>query len=170
MTEKAMSPVTPAIDRGHGDPPAWPHDSARLHPPRHFLPNLLELLREWWRVERKKGWMSPGQPWLFPGYSGRHTSARQLHWIVRLAAARAGHGGEPHCAFSAYPSDPGMRAPSRPSFGNCGEWSFLPTCRMTRRRRQRRFSAALFIWCLTNARTTRLSRALNNAAEHGRSP
>src|SRR5260221_9498596 len=31
-------------------------------------PNLLELLREWWRVARKKGWMPPGQPWLFPGY------------------------------------------------------------------------------------------------------
>ena len=53
-------------------------------------PHLLELLREWWRVARKKGWMSPGQPWLFPGYRRQHTSARQLHRIVRLAAARAG--------------------------------------------------------------------------------
>ena len=53
-------------------------------------PNLLELLRDWWRVARKKGWMSPGQPWLFPGYRGQHTSARQLHRIVRLAAGRAG--------------------------------------------------------------------------------
>ena len=53
-------------------------------------PNLLELLREWWRVARKKGWMPPGQPWLFPGYRGQHTSARQLHRIVRLAAGRAG--------------------------------------------------------------------------------
>ena len=31
-----------------------------------------------------------GQPWLFPGYRGQHTSARQLHRIVRLAAGRAG--------------------------------------------------------------------------------
>jgi integrase/recombinase XerD len=53
-------------------------------------PNLLELLREWWRVARKKGWMSPGLPWLFPSYRGKHTSARQLHRIVRLAAGRAG--------------------------------------------------------------------------------
>jgi site-specific recombinase XerD len=53
-------------------------------------PNLLDLLREWWRAARKKGWMSPGQPWLFPGYRGQHTSARQLHRIVRLAAGRAG--------------------------------------------------------------------------------
>ncbi len=52
-------------------------------------PNLLELLREWWRVARKKGWMHPGQPWLFPGYRGRHMSARQLHRLVRMAAARA---------------------------------------------------------------------------------
>src|SRR6516225_7737963 len=43
-----------------------------------------------WRVARKKGWMSPAQPWLFPGYRGQHTSARQLHRIVRLAAGRAG--------------------------------------------------------------------------------
>ena len=34
--------------------------------------------------------MSPGQPWLFPGSRGQHTSARQLHRIVRLAAGRAG--------------------------------------------------------------------------------
>jgi site-specific recombinase XerD len=53
-------------------------------------PILLEILREWWRVARQKGWMSPGQPWLFPGYRGQHTSARQLHRIVRLAAGRAG--------------------------------------------------------------------------------
>ena len=53
-------------------------------------PNLLEILRKWWRVARKKRWMSPGQPWLFPGYRGQHTSARQLHRIVRLAAGRAG--------------------------------------------------------------------------------
>ena len=40
-------------------------------------------------VAHKKGSMSPAQPWLFPGYRG-HTSARQLHRIVRLAAGRAG--------------------------------------------------------------------------------
>ncbi len=38
-------------------------------------PNLLELLRDWWRVARKEGWMAPGQPWLFPGYRGQHMSA-----------------------------------------------------------------------------------------------
>jgi integrase/recombinase XerD len=53
-------------------------------------PNLLELLREWWRAARKKGWMHQGQPWLFPGYRGQHMSTRQLHRLVRLAAARAG--------------------------------------------------------------------------------
>jgi integrase/recombinase XerD len=48
------------------------------------------MLSEWWRVARKKGWMSPAQPWLFPGYRGQHMSARQMHRVVRLAAARAG--------------------------------------------------------------------------------
>jgi integrase/recombinase XerD len=52
--------------------------------------HLLELLRDWWRAARKKGWMHPGQPWLFPSYRGRHTSARQLHRLVSTAAARAG--------------------------------------------------------------------------------
>jgi site-specific recombinase XerD len=53
-------------------------------------PNLLEVLRDWWRAARKKGWMYPGQPWLFPSYRGQYTSRRQLHRIVRLAAGRAG--------------------------------------------------------------------------------
>src|SRR5262249_39356704 len=53
-------------------------------------PHLLELLREWWRVARKKGWVRPGQPWLFPGYGGQHMSPRQLHRLVCWAAARAG--------------------------------------------------------------------------------
>ena len=53
-------------------------------------PHLLELLRDWWRAARKKGWMPPRQPWLFPSYRGQHTSRRQLHRIVRLAAGRAG--------------------------------------------------------------------------------
>jgi site-specific recombinase XerC len=42
------------------------------------------------RVALKKGWMAPGQAWLFPGYRGQHMSARQLHRLVRLAATRAG--------------------------------------------------------------------------------
>jgi site-specific recombinase XerD len=52
--------------------------------------NLLDLLREWWRVARNKGWMHPGQPWLFPGYRGQHMSRRQLHRLVCMAAGRAG--------------------------------------------------------------------------------
>src|SRR5947209_12831228 len=31
-----------------------------------------------------------GQPWLFPRYRGQHISARHLHRLVRMAAARAG--------------------------------------------------------------------------------
>ena len=53
-------------------------------------PNLIDILREWWRAARKKGWMHPGQPWLFPGYRGQHMSRRQLHRLVRMAAERAG--------------------------------------------------------------------------------
>ena len=53
-------------------------------------PHLLELLREWWRVARKKGWMRPGQPWLFPGYRGQHMSPRQLTGSSAWLPARAG--------------------------------------------------------------------------------
>jgi integrase/recombinase XerD len=53
-------------------------------------PNLLDILRQWWCAARRKGWMAAGQPWLFPGYRGQHMSRRQLHRLVRLAAARAG--------------------------------------------------------------------------------
>ena len=52
-------------------------------------PNLLDILREWWRAARKKGWMHSGQPWLFPGYRGQHMSRRQLHRLVCMAAERA---------------------------------------------------------------------------------
>src|ERR1700746_3532835 len=64
-------------------------------------PILFEILHEWWRVARKKGWMSPGQPWLFPG--GRcPADARPLSRpAVELAAIfrrrgpawRASHAG-----------------------------------------------------------------------------
>src|ERR1700704_5124547 len=71
----------------------WSSASSRARARDRYVilsPILLEILHEWWRVARKKGWMSAGQPWLFPGYRGQHTSARQLHRIVRLAAGRAG--------------------------------------------------------------------------------
>jgi site-specific recombinase XerD len=33
-------------------------------------PILLEILHEWWRVARKKGWMSAGRPGCFPATAG----------------------------------------------------------------------------------------------------
>ena len=35
--------------------------------------------------------MPPGQPWLFPGYRGRHMSARQLHRLVRTGGGTRRH-------------------------------------------------------------------------------
>jgi integrase/recombinase XerD len=52
-------------------------------------PYLLELLREWWRAAQEG--MDASRPALaVSSYRGRHTSGRQLHRIVRLAAGRAG--------------------------------------------------------------------------------
>src|SRR5260370_30265376 len=65
-------------------------------------PNLLDILREWWRAARKKGWMHSGQPWLFPGYRGQHMSRRQLHRLVCMAAARQHYKARP-CSHAAAP-------------------------------------------------------------------
>ncbi|NBB68856.1 MAG: tyrosine-type recombinase/integrase [Alphaproteobacteria bacterium] len=59
---------------------------------RHAMlsPQLLEVLREWWREGRRRGVLMPGG-WLFPGRD-RLTplTARQLGRIVHAAAAVAG--------------------------------------------------------------------------------
>ena len=53
-------------------------------------PQLLDLLRLWWREGRKRGVMLP-HGWLFPGQSRTDPiSSRQLHRAVHEAAERAG--------------------------------------------------------------------------------
>ena len=53
-------------------------------------PQLLELLRQWWREGRRRGVMLP-QGWLFPGRSSLEPlSARQLNRAVHEAAEVAG--------------------------------------------------------------------------------
>src|SRR5271154_2165534 len=47
-------------------------------------PQLLELLRDWWRAARPRAWLFPGQNPVNP------MSARQLHRAVRAAARAAG--------------------------------------------------------------------------------
>jgi site-specific recombinase XerD len=52
--------------------------------------DLLELLRDWWRVGRAKGEMLPGG-WLFPGQNPvNHLTARQLSRIFHGAKDAAG--------------------------------------------------------------------------------
>jgi len=53
-------------------------------------PQLLELLRQWWREGRRRGVMLP-QGWLFPGRSSLEPlSTRQLNRVVHEAAEAAG--------------------------------------------------------------------------------
>ncbi len=53
-------------------------------------PDLLALLREWWKVGRQQGVMHP-DGWLFPGqHTPKPISTRQLHRIVVEAAEAAG--------------------------------------------------------------------------------
>jgi len=107
-------------------------------------PHLLEILREWWRAARKKGWMSPGQPWLFPSYRGQHTSARQLHRIVRLAAA-------------------GPALPNVSAFTHCGtalppiSWNKKPISGLSRRSSDTRSS--------TRRRSTHASPSARSASD-----
>jgi site-specific recombinase XerD len=59
---------------------------------RHAMlsPQLLELLREWWREGRRRSLLLPGG-WLFPGRNPvEPLSARQLSRVVRAAAQAAG--------------------------------------------------------------------------------
>src|SRR5437773_6723831 len=57
-------------------------------------PILLEILHEWWRVARKKGWMSPGQPWFFPATAGsirvRASCIRSFAWQPGVPASPSG--------------------------------------------------------------------------------
>ena len=53
-------------------------------------PQLLELLRAWWREGRRRSLLLPGG-WLFPGRNPvEPLSARQLSRVVRAAAQAAG--------------------------------------------------------------------------------
>ena len=59
---------------------------------RHAMlsPQLLELLRAWWREGRRRSLLLPGG-WLFPGRNPvEPLSARQLGRVVRAAAQAAG--------------------------------------------------------------------------------
>ena len=55
---------------------------------RHAMlsPQLLELLRAWWRQSRSQGWLFPGQDQLRP------LTVRQLNRVCHIAAAAAGLG------------------------------------------------------------------------------
>jgi integrase/recombinase XerD len=46
-------------------------------------PQLLELLRDWWRIERPRGWLFPGQ------YPVNHLTTRQLNRVVHATAHAA---------------------------------------------------------------------------------
>ncbi len=47
-------------------------------------PELLELLRAWWRMARPQGWLFPGRD------AGQPITARQLNRALKVAAASAG--------------------------------------------------------------------------------
>ena len=68
-------------------------------------PQLLELLRLWWREGKRRGVMLPGG-WLFPGRNSLEPiSTRQLNRAVHEAAEAAGIKKRvtPHCCGTALP-------------------------------------------------------------------
>src|SRR4051794_29131803 len=72
----------------HADPRRT--GQGRQRPQRHASPQLLELLRLWWREGRRRGVMLP-HGWLFPGRSRTDPiSSRQLHRAVQEAVEVAG--------------------------------------------------------------------------------
>jgi len=61
---------------------------------RHVMlpPELLVLLRQWWKVRPKRfdAGVPVGERWLFPGRQGQHLTTRQLSRLFHEAAAAAG--------------------------------------------------------------------------------
>ena len=78
-------------------------------------PILLEILREWWRVARKKGWMSPAQTWLFPATAGsirvRASCIASFAWQPGVPASPSGS------AFIRGTASPRISWSRRPIFG-----------------------------------------------------
>src|SRR5580658_4609473 len=67
-----------------------PAQGAGQAPLTMLSPQLLELLRTWWREGRRRSLLLPGG-WLFPGRNPvEPLSARQLGRVVRAAAQAAG--------------------------------------------------------------------------------
>src|SRR5262249_34808304 len=83
------------VERGKGGKPALAKGGAPAlgkGGDRHAMlsPQLLELLRAWWREGRRRSLLLPGG-WLFPGRNPvEPLSARQLSRVVRAAAQAAG--------------------------------------------------------------------------------
>ena len=68
----------------------YPEDQGRKDRNAMLSPQLLELLRLWWREGKQRGVMLP-HGWLFPGRSRTDPiSSRQLHRAVQEAAEVAG--------------------------------------------------------------------------------
>ncbi|HXP24281.1 MAG TPA: tyrosine-type recombinase/integrase, partial [Steroidobacteraceae bacterium] len=61
-------------------------DQGKGRKDRHAIlsPQLLELLRDWWRITKPKLWMFPGRDRINP------MTTRQLHRVCHMAAERAG--------------------------------------------------------------------------------
>ena len=61
-------------------------DQGKGRKDRHAIlsPQLLELLRDWWRITQPKLWMFPGRDRINP------MTTRQLHRVCHMAAERAG--------------------------------------------------------------------------------
>src|SRR5467141_1711812 len=111
-------------------------------------PNLLKILREWWRVARKKGWMSPGQPGCFLATGGS----------IRVRASSTGSFAWPQ----------GVPAlPNASAFTHCG--TALPPISWSRRPI---FGSSRFYWDIrssTRRRSTPASPSARSARCQARS-
>src|SRR6516164_4391569 len=74
-------------------------------------PQLLELLRDWWRIARPPIWLFPGRDRISP------MTTRQLHRLVCMAAERASlpKWVAPHTLRHSFATHLGVSAASRPS-------------------------------------------------------
>jgi integrase/recombinase XerD len=123
VTEGALGVPVHSRVTPHAPAPLLSHAKAGSKKDRYVIlsPHLLELLREWWRAARKKGWMSPGKPWLFPGTAGsirvRASSTGLFTW-PRGVPALPNVSAFTHCG-AALPRICWSRRPISGSSGAC---------------------------------------------------
>src|SRR5260221_8734343 len=86
-------------------------------------PKLLQTLREWWRVERPKGWLFPGDA------ASSHIDRHTVEWACQKAhrRCRIPKPITPHCLRHAFARESSMASCSGPRRRPCSPSALIPS-------------------------------------------